>query len=72
MGSWLKPGASSDSRSEAGTQAGRLWEAEAPVVSSPGPAAAAACISAGAPHQWAFTLPRLSLCILNVAGHGLG
>ena len=49
MGSWLKPGASSDSRSEAGTQAGRLWEAEAPVVSSPGPAAAAAAAAAGEP-----------------------
>ena len=42
MGSWLKPGASLGSGSEAGTQAGRPWEAEAPVVSSPGPAAAAA------------------------------
>ena len=52
MGSWLKPGASSDSRSEAGTQAGRLWEAEAPVVSSPGPeAAAAAAGEPGSRHQ---------------------
>ena len=72
MGSWFRLGASCGSWCGAGTRAGRPQEVEAPVVSSPGPAAAAACISAGAPHQWAFTLPRLSLCILNVAGHGLG
>ena len=59
MGSWLKPGASLGSGSEAGTQAGRPWEAEAPVVSSPGPVAVAARISASTPHQWAFTLPHL-------------
>ena len=68
MGSWLKPGASLGSGSEAGTQAGRPWEAEAPVVSSPGPAAVAAGepgsrhqgLAASAGHAPAARTQRLS------------
>ena len=43
----------------AGTRASRPQEVEVPMVSPPGPVAAAACISASVPHQWAFTLPHL-------------
>ena len=68
MGSWLKPGASLGSGSEAGTQAGRPWEAEAPVVSSPGHAAVAAGepgsrhqgLAASAGHAPAARTQRLS------------